>query len=149
MAHNHMDHDMGGHGMAFNFNSEKTILFSFWHTTSAFGIVISCFVILIGCVLLESIRWFRVHRNFTQTASNLAAQTNGRRPVDTYLITDTLLHGLQLFLVYCAMLVFMTFNVWLCATIIIGEVGTHLAFRIFLPHLDNALTSTSAQPCCG
>lgn len=88
--HNHMNHLSQGrngddmhmemHAMNFHFGSEETILFSFWKTSSAFGIIVSCFIVLIGCVLLESIRWFRAHRNFTQTASNLAAQANGRRP---------------------------------------------------------------------
>ncbi|VDM58027.1 unnamed protein product [Angiostrongylus costaricensis] len=34
------------------------------------------------------------------------------------------------------MLIFMTFNVWLCGAVLIGEVGFRLLFTILFPYLE-------------
>ncbi|KAI6242959.1 Copper transport protein [Aphelenchoides fujianensis] len=143
------EHGMMMHSMVFHFGSAETILFSFWDVESPFGIIVSCLVVLLGCVLLEGIRWFRAHRSNGRPNLSLNADDGARKRLDGWLLIDTLLHAVQLFLAYAAMLVFMTFNLWLCAAVIIGEVGAHLAFRLFLPHLDamnNSISST--RPCC-
>ncbi|KAI6196767.1 hypothetical protein M3Y94_01147800 [Aphelenchoides besseyi] len=129
--------------MAFHFGSMETILFPFWSVQSPLGILISCIVILLGCCLLEGIRWFR------QThPANERSNSNNRsiKSFDRWLLTDTALHAVQLVLAYFAMLIFMTFNVWLCIAVVVGEVGAHLGFRLLVPDSFNSISST--RPCC-
>jgi hypothetical protein len=63
---------------------------------------------------------------------------------------DAALHAVQLTLSYMLMLVFMTFNVWLCLAVVAGEVLARLMLSFFFPHLDFFVTFLGAeQPCCG
>ncbi|KAI6173293.1 Soluble calcium-activated nucleotidase 1 [Aphelenchoides besseyi] len=114
------------------------------------GLLLSCIVVLIGCVFLEGIRWYRAHRsNIRLSTATGPEEESNRKRLDAWLITDTALHAIQLVLAYLAMLVFMTFNVWLCIAVVVGEVGAHLIFRILWPHLDNMSNPVSfARPCC-
>lgn len=43
-------------------------------------------------------------------------------------LTQTLLHVLQVFISYCLMLVFMTYNVWLCIAVILGAGAGYFFF---------------------
>ncbi|KAI6205582.1 Copper transport protein [Aphelenchoides besseyi] len=138
------------HAMAFNFGTKEIILFTFWDVETALGLLLSCIAVLIGCVLLEGIRWYRAHRsNIRLNTAAGPEEESSRKRLDAWLITDTVLHAIQLVLAYLAMLVFMTFNVWLCIAVVVGEVGAHLIFRILWPHLDNMSNPVSfARPCC-
>ncbi len=66
------------------------------------------------------------------------------------LFCDGALHCAQLILGYLLMLIFMTFNVWLCATVIAAEVVARLTFTLFFPQLQflNELVA-STETCCG
>lgn len=77
---NHEGHDMPpmhGHAMAFHFGSSEVVLFDFWNIKSSWGktlsiknviqakilgILISCFVVILLCFAMETLRWFRVYR---------------------------------------------------------------------------------------
>jgi len=41
---------------------------------------------------------------------------------------QTILHAVQVFLSYCLMMVFMTFNAWLCIAIILGASTGYFLF---------------------
>lgn len=44
--------------------------------------------------------------------------------------TDSILHTIQLTLSYVLMLLFMTFNVWICIATVLGEVFARLIFAV-------------------
>jgi hypothetical protein len=46
---------------------------------------------------------------------------------------DASLHAVQLTLTYMLMLVFMTFNIWLCAAVILGQVVARVVLSIAFP----------------
>ncbi|KAH7727194.1 ctr copper transporter [Aphelenchoides avenae] len=139
-----------GMSSTFHFGSMETLLFSFWKTESWIGIVLSCVAIVIICFLMESMRWLRVYRKRERLREDAQNEGPRFRRLDLRLITDSVVHGGQLLLSYLLMLIFMTFNVWLCAAVVIGEVIAHLTFRILLPQLErlhDVLSST--ETCCG
>ena len=43
-------------------------------------------------------------------------------------LTQTVLHVVQVFVSYCLMLVFMTYNVWLCLAVILGAGAGYFFF---------------------
>ncbi|KHJ75391.1 hypothetical protein OESDEN_24993, partial [Oesophagostomum dentatum] len=55
--------------------------------------------------------------------------------VSSFVLVDALLHLVQITLSYCLMLIFMTFNVWLCLAVLLGEVISRLFFNILFPSL--------------
>uniref|UniRef100_A0A914DH10 Copper transport protein n=1 Tax=Acrobeloides nanus TaxID=290746 RepID=A0A914DH10_9BILA len=146
----HPNHDMGHmHAMSFHIGSHEVILFDFWNTESSFGIIVSSFVIILLCFIMETIRWLRVYRkqNFLSNPEN---QQIRRRRFDIDLAGDSVLHAVQLTLSYMLMLIFMTFNVWLCIAVVVGEVSAHLMYRILFPNLErlnDILANT--ETCCG
>jgi hypothetical protein len=75
----HIHGDMSMHPMAFHFGSIETILFKFWNVSSPIGLIATWFIVFGGCVLLEGIRWFRVHRQNVRSADEIAAQNSGSR----------------------------------------------------------------------
>ncbi|KAI6243959.1 Copper transport protein [Aphelenchoides fujianensis] len=142
-------HTMSGHAMAFHFKVQEVILFNFWDVQTPLGLLLSCFAVFVGCCFLEGIRWFRMHRANVRLTAPTEGEEGPRKRLDRWILTDTLLHGIQLVLAYFAMLIFMTLNVWLCLAVVIGEVGAHLVLRLFFPHLDSLNNPVSfARPCC-
>lgn len=55
-------------------------------------------------------------------------QSIGIRMISGSHLTQTLLHVIQVFVSYCLMLVFMTYNVWLCIAIILGAGAGYFFF---------------------
>ena len=49
-----------------------------------------------------------------------SAKANGTRMISTAHFIQTILHIIQVFMSYCLMLAFMTYNVWLCLAVILG-----------------------------
>ncbi|KAK0410593.1 hypothetical protein QR680_005219 [Steinernema hermaphroditum] len=146
-AHGHGHMDMG-HAMAFHFGTKEVILFKFWDVDSTIGILIACMIIVALCFLLESIRWFRVfrrhHRQSAEVADSAVKRLNG------FLLADGVLHAVQLTIGYFLMLVFMTFNVWLCVATVLGEVLANLTFRVLFPQLEaSAASAATIETCCG
>uniref|UniRef100_A0A915EHX9 Copper transport protein n=1 Tax=Ditylenchus dipsaci TaxID=166011 RepID=A0A915EHX9_9BILA len=138
-----------GHPMAFHFGSTEVVLFTFWSTQSWLGILLSCLLIMLGCFVMEFVRWFRLYRKKQQ----LVAENQGGLTPKTFYMNiagDGTLHAVQLTLSYMLMLVFMTFNVWLCISVILGEVMARILFGIFFPQLErlnDGLAGT--ETCCG
>uniref|UniRef100_A0A7E4ZWH0 Copper transport protein n=1 Tax=Panagrellus redivivus TaxID=6233 RepID=A0A7E4ZWH0_PANRE len=171
MDHGAMDHgsaamDSGAHdhmgmGMAmyYHFSSMETILFKFWNTKSPIGIVISFIIVVLFCFLHEAIKWTRLSwrkKVADATAAANADQHNDEsapthgRAISCPMVGDFVLHAAQLFLSYSLMMIFMTFNVWLCAAVVLGEASAHLFFRVMLPGLDRAAGWHSvASASCG
>ncbi|CAH2983607.1 unnamed protein product [Chilo suppressalis] len=131
--------DMGhSHAMVFHANVCQEILFSGWLTTTALQLFGSCVAIFVGGVLYEALKYYRevLHiRATTVTADsrvNIAKNECGSTgncngpTVVKYSIwscghaVQTALHVVQATASYVLMLVFMTYNVYLCLALVAG-----------------------------
>ncbi|XP_075983014.1 high affinity copper uptake protein 1-like [Anticarsia gemmatalis] len=141
----HGDHDMGdacghGHGHAMVFHSSvcQEILFSGWMTTNALELFGSAVAIFFAGVLYEGLKYFREALHARASAATGDSRVNitksecgnngpcGGTAVVKYTmlssghVVQTLLHFLQSTASYTLMLVFMTYNVWLCLALVLG-----------------------------
>jgi copper transporter 1 len=146
MDHSGMDSSMK-HGMAmyFYFSSQATILFAGWTTTTAGQMFGSCLIMIIVAALYEGLKVLRdwlLRRALVVHQSNgdvVAVPTNdGDMSCEAPKLTkthhrtarcrmmslahfiQTLLHIIQVAVSYALMLVFMTYNAWLCLSILAG-----------------------------
>lgn len=139
--------------MVFHFGSSETILFGFWRISSVFGLLFSLALIVASCFLLEFVRWYRLFRKKEQATEALSSrrrQTIQER-LNPNLALDVVLHIVQLTLSYFLMLIVMTFNVWLCMGVVIGEALARSIIHLFFPHLDliSQTLATADENCCG
>ncbi|KAF1751924.1 hypothetical protein GCK72_018478 [Caenorhabditis remanei] len=144
VANQPSDHMMMHHAMSFHFGTEETILFDFWKTETAVGIAVSCFVTVLLAFLMETIRFFRDYRKaqIQLHQAPIAPEDRLKRSPQLDLI-DPLLQLFQLTIAYFLMLIFMTFNVYLCFFTVVGEIVAHLLYRTLYPNLN----SSSAGHC--
>ncbi|PVD22308.1 hypothetical protein C0Q70_18117 [Pomacea canaliculata] len=139
MPDDHMGHDMN-HMMQMYFHTgvSEYILFEKAYTSTTGGMVGACFVMFALSILYEGLKFTREHLLRRAAARSAVVYTpsvsaNSReqmvgtvepsisaKMLSCSHVVQTLLHMLQVFLSYCLMLVFMTFNVWLCLAIILG-----------------------------
>ncbi|VDO50114.1 unnamed protein product [Haemonchus placei] len=118
MAPSQMDHTGAGamhgsgHAMAFHFGSMETILFQFWKPVDAAGEHLS--------------------KQLPVTSFNFRLEPT----ISPSILVDALLNLVQITLSYSLMLIFMTFNVWLCLSVVIGEVLSHLIYSILFPYFE-------------
>lgn len=136
--------DMGGMGMqmTFHFGYVETILFDWWHISNVGGLIGSMIGIFILALLYEGLKYWREHlfrraiaavqycgniHKGNITGENKATQYMEQiimPPTVNMLSVDhgiqTLLHVLQMIISYLLMLIFMTYNVWLCLAVIFG-----------------------------
>uniref|UniRef100_A0A914XFA9 Copper transport protein n=1 Tax=Plectus sambesii TaxID=2011161 RepID=A0A914XFA9_9BILA len=119
--------------MWFHFSHSDVILFDFWHPKSVIALLGSCVLIFCIAVAYEGLKWFRLHlqsrlfvvnreRPPTYAATTPIAYTKPFR-LNTFSLPhliQTLLFVVQIILSYGLMLVFMTYNVWLALSVILG-----------------------------
>ncbi|KAI8750790.1 high affinity copper uptake protein 1 [Biomphalaria glabrata] len=146
MDHSSMDHSM--HGMNMNMSMDmkmyfhtgimEYVLFESCMTSTAGGMVGACFIIFFVAVLYEGLKYLRevlLQRTMTPASYAEARLPAGssteqmvmhvgpsvmNRMLSTGHFLQTFLHIVQVFISYCLMLVFMTYNVWLCLAVILG-----------------------------
>ncbi|CAL1260940.1 unnamed protein product [Larinioides sclopetarius] len=133
MTHD-MSHDMMM-AMYFHFGVKETILFKEWKTTTAGGMVASVIGVFLMGMLYEGLKYFREYL-FKQYVSSIQFSTvaitgeNGRvtqvhkvekhRMLSWQHALQTSLHIVQIVVSYFLMLIFMTYNVWLCLAVVFG-----------------------------
>uniref|UniRef100_A0A0K0CUX1 Copper transport protein n=1 Tax=Angiostrongylus cantonensis TaxID=6313 RepID=A0A0K0CUX1_ANGCA len=122
------------HPMAFHFGNIETILFNFWKTSNT-GIVLSCVIVIAMCFIMELVRFLRAYRS-AKKPSVMKERIRLEVTVSSFVLFDAVLHFAQLALSYLLMMTFMTFNVWICGAVLIGEVGSRLLFTILFPYLE-------------
>ncbi|KAH9639918.1 hypothetical protein HF086_002832 [Spodoptera exigua] len=115
MNMNHMmpavDHDMSmnstfqGDIISFHGGYNEVILFSWWKVTDIGEFVGSFFAVFLMALLYE-----------------------GPTMMSTAHAWQTVLHGLQVLVSYMLMLVFMTYNTWLCAAVVLGSATGYFLF---------------------
>ncbi|KFM66349.1 High affinity copper uptake protein 1, partial [Stegodyphus mimosarum] len=147
MEHDHkkddMDMDMDhGNGsmhmhmeMYFHFGVTEYVLFKGWQITTVGGMIASVIGIFLMGMLYEGLKYFREYL-FKQYVSNIQFSTvaitgeSGRvtqvhkverhRMLSWPHAIQTSLHIVQIVVSYFLMLIFMTYNVWLCLAVVLG-----------------------------
>ncbi|VEN52481.1 unnamed protein product [Callosobruchus maculatus] len=135
MDHGDMDH--GGHmmmAMYFYFSTSCTVLFEQWHFKTVGGLIGSMIGIFIMAALYEGLKYFREYL-FWKTYNSLQYRavaipdknTASEEPqvVQPTMLSkmhflQTFLHMLQMIVSYFLMLIFMTYNAWLCIAVVLG-----------------------------
>uniref|UniRef100_A0A1B6IF45 Copper transport protein n=1 Tax=Homalodisca liturata TaxID=320908 RepID=A0A1B6IF45_9HEMI len=152
-SHVMMDHSSMMHMMTFHFGYNETILFEFWKISSVGGLIGSMFGIFFMAALYEGLKYYREYLfwktyNSLQyrsvdvpTNKNTAPEENSvvhvvgeviHRQPPTMLSANhafqTLLHIIQIVVSYFLMLIFMTYNVWLCVAVALGAATGYFLF---------------------
>lgn len=120
--------------MSFHTGYIETILFSGWKTTTVGGMVGSCIGVFFIAILYEALKYYREYL-FKQSFASVTYSSVGgnssseaaklHRSISKRILSpghfaQTGLHVLQVTISYFLMLVFMTYNVWLCISVVIG-----------------------------
>uniref|UniRef100_A0A9J2P6K7 Copper transport protein n=1 Tax=Ascaris lumbricoides TaxID=6252 RepID=A0A9J2P6K7_ASCLU len=141
---NHSGHDhmmIMNHAMTFHFGDNEVLLFNFWTTSSPGMMVLSCLIVVLLCIIMEAVRWQRSFRKATKKQVQPGSQMPSfRRPqITVALCLETVMHAIQLTIGYILMLLFMTFNVWICIAVVLGEVIGRFIFSAFFssPEMTN------------
>ncbi|KYN36554.1 High affinity copper uptake protein 1 [Trachymyrmex septentrionalis] len=136
---------MGMHGMSMTFHTGycEVVLFENWKISSIGGLVGSMIGIAIMAALYEGLKYYREYlfwktynalqyRSVTvPSEKNVVAEDN--RVVQPTMMSwmhlfQTFLHIIQIVLSYFLMLIFMTYNVWLCCAVVSGAAVGYFLF---------------------
>nr|BAM17948.1 copper transporter [Papilio xuthus] len=136
--HDHGDGCMSSHPMTFHVGVCQEILFNGWKTTTGLELFGSAGAIFLAGVLYKGLKYYRKALHTKATTATGDSQGNitknecgnqgscGGTAVVKYSmlssghIIQTLLHIVQSTASYVLMLVFMTYNVWLCLALVLG-----------------------------
>ncbi|XP_075158813.1 copper transporter 1A isoform X2 [Haematobia irritans] len=147
---NHMNH-MVNHmmSMSFHFGYEETILLDFWKINSIGGLIASMAGIFILAVLYEGLKYYREflfwktynlleYRPVTGPQANpesgqMPPAPSNPSPVQPTMFSlnhfiQTGLHMVQVTVSFLLMLIFMTYNVWLCLAVVVGAAVGYFLF---------------------
>ncbi|KOC63035.1 High affinity copper uptake protein 1 [Habropoda laboriosa] len=108
--------------MSFHVGVNEIILFNEWRVVNGTGVGWSMF----GIILLTSIyEGIKSYRDYLYIHTKHIQKTNGARSRWSLLfskihILQTILNVAQLIIGYCLMLIFMTYNAWLCIAVALG-----------------------------
>jgi len=156
-AHVHSNQDSAaenyaGHQMYFFTSTNSTILFLQWTTSSWQSLLLACFLLFITAVLYEGLGVLALHINTVSLrirSRHLSDRDTVHMKAVTLHVLQTILHVIRLILAYALMLVFMTFNLWLCIPIVAGAALGFLTFgwirATAIPPNDQDLASESAM----
>lgn len=126
--------------MYFHFGLGDTVLFQFWKVNDYGGLLSSMLGIFIAAMLYEGLKYFREYlywKNYNMLQyQNVNKPTNQEtervinKPslLTVHHIIQTLLHIIQIFVSYLLMLIFMTYNVWLCLAVVLGSATGYFLF---------------------
>ncbi|XP_071154116.1 high affinity copper uptake protein 1-like isoform X2 [Mytilus edulis] len=155
MDHMHMNTTKCGEGMMgmmmyFHTGTCEYVLFKEALVSTAGEMVGACIVIFILALIYEGLKVFREHllrkaltpnyqseatiSKYTHTSTDTmvidpqSAKSNGQQIISSSHFIQTILHVVQVFISYCLMLAFMTYNVWLCLAVILGAGAGYFMF---------------------
>lgn len=137
----HMDHMMS---MSFHFGNNETVLFDFWKFTTTSGLIGSMLGIFIMAALYEGLKYYReylfwrtynaLHYKSVQTPGDKSpVASDDNRVIQPSMLSgnhflQTILHIIQIVVSYLLMLIFMTYNVWLCIAVVLGAATGYFLF---------------------
>ncbi|XP_045466258.1 high affinity copper uptake protein 1 isoform X2 [Harmonia axyridis] len=137
-----MDHSMMK--MFFHFGINETVLFEQWKFTTVGGLIGSMIGILIMAALYEGLKYYREYLfwktynalqyravsipekgvvNEENQIVHMVGEVIHKQPPTMWSKMhsfQTFLHMIQMVLSYFLMLIFMTYNIWLCIAVVIG-----------------------------
>jgi len=165
-----MDHDTQHcrMSMLWNYQIEGTcIVFRSWHITGGFTFVISFIIIVLLSITYEWLRKLQraVDIQTAQQVTKKNAAAAASDTPDTPLlgaipkqypvplgprVRRALLYGISTFLSFFLMLVFMTFNAYLCAAVAIGAAVGHFIYgaQIEADAVLAGVTEAKGMSCC-
>ncbi|KAI1287771.1 High affinity copper uptake protein 1 [Halotydeus destructor] len=119
-----MDEGMEMMAMSFYFGLPMSaILFKGCKPDSVLGTIGYCVAIFAVSVLYEYLKFIR-----TKVCCSSSRDNTRRHILDANHLTQTIMQIVQVFVSYCLMLVFMTYNGWLCLSVILGAGFGYLLF---------------------
>lgn len=149
-SHSMMDHMMK---MYFHFGYDETVLFEFWKVASASGLIGSMFGIFFMAALYEGLKYYREYLfwktyhalqyrsvqvpvkksvvNTDEQVVHVVGEVIHKQPPTMFSIShgyQTVLHIIQIVLSYMLMLIFMTYNIWLCVAVVLGSATGYFLF---------------------
>ncbi|XP_055376985.1 high affinity copper uptake protein 1-like isoform X2 [Condylostylus longicornis] len=145
-GHNAMNHMMM---MAFHFGYDETILFEQWKINSIGGLIGSMLAIFVMATVYEGLKYYREYlfwktynlleyrpvaipkteisnanaENNVPSAVHFVGEVLHKQPPSMFSLMhfyQTFLHLIQVTLSFLLMLIFMTYNVWLCLAVVLG-----------------------------
>ncbi|XP_050423732.1 high affinity copper uptake protein 1-like isoform X2 [Adelges cooleyi] len=141
-SENGTDHNMVHHmmSMSFHFGTDETVLFDWWKFNTTSGLIYSMVGIFLMATLYEGLKYFREYLfwksyNAIQYRSvQIPLEKGPSDPVSqptmlssTHFL-QTLLHIIQISISYLLMLIFMTYNIWLCLAVLFGATLGYFLF---------------------
>jgi len=128
--HQHNDHSnhYQGHRTAFHFEEQIQILFSSLNLTDKNQLVTACVIFAILAFFNESLKLARAKIQIKMKPKQFLNITCTQKIFNGWHFLQTILHCFQMVISYALMLVFMTFQGWLCLSIIIGSTVGYFVF---------------------
>ncbi|XP_034235046.1 high affinity copper uptake protein 1-like [Thrips palmi] len=132
--------DMGGGGgdmymmiMWFHAGMNEYVLFDFWRVKDGASLAYSMVILFLAAFLYEGLKYTREslyvkHNHKHGNSQTSSVELNGHHQETSWIrgmlrplhLVQTGLHAVQFLLSYLLMLVFMTYNVWLCLAVLLG-----------------------------
>ncbi|XP_026288683.1 high affinity copper uptake protein 1-like [Frankliniella occidentalis] len=123
--------------MWFHGGTMEMVVFDFWKVTDDGSMAYSWFIIFVLAFLYEGLKYYRdyLYGRHARNSALQAARDTSRLALDKnadlhkswsgtvftpFHLLQTFLHALQYFVSYLLMLIFMTYNSWLCLAVILG-----------------------------
>ncbi|KAK3928815.1 High affinity copper uptake protein 1 [Frankliniella fusca] len=123
--------------MYFHGGTMEMVVFDFWKVTDDGSMAYSWFIIFVLAFLYEGLKYFRddlygrharsLALRHSNDTSRLALDKNAdvhrswsSTVFSAFHVMQTALHALQYFVSYLLMLIFMTYNTWLCLAVVLG-----------------------------
>lgn len=153
MNHSGMDHSHSHAGMdmdmTFHFGVKEKVLFDSWDVNGQWTMLLSCVGIFFMAVMYEGIKYYRenllwktyntlhyraVDENAVPDSENHKSvvrevvRKDSPRMLSQKHLVQTGLHIIQLTVSYLLMLIFMTYNVWLCLAVVVGSAVGYFLF---------------------
>jgi len=156
-----MDHCKPGMmSMSFHASAiEPEILFSFWKSCNVWGMLLSCFITFLIAIFLEILKAIRrrvsrrnfihAHERMIESNSNNTNSSGApvmhrntvkdviRKNLTLPHLLQSVLYGAQVLIGMLLMLIFMTYNVWLCIALVVGAVVGFVFFGDSEHHADD------------
>jgi len=130
--------------MAFQAGLNEVILFTCWTTSGLWSMIGSCVIIFLLAFCYEALKFYReiLYRRSCRTVQyntvtvpvqngRIVKETQGSVEVKIFSGThmaQTVLHVVQVVVSYFLMLIFMTYNVWLCLAVVLGAGAGYFVF---------------------
>lgn len=108
--------------MYFHLGLHEVVLFEQWHIHTVGDLALSIVGIIVIGVIYEAIKSYRDHLYVTTAKARKVGEQRSRKALlfSSAHTVHTILHACQLFIGYVLMLIFMTYNVYLCLAVVIG-----------------------------